>query len=86
MMPRPLALSLFFATLAACAGGPTEPQPIQLWNGSDLTGWHVDVPAADGGDLIRPAVLSQLATAAVLMVDVRAGEQSIIAARRDRKI
>lgn len=59
MMPRPLALSLFFATLAACAGGPTEPQPIQLWNGSDLTGWHVDVPAADGGKAVEPSFFGQ---------------------------
>jgi len=44
------------------------------------------VPAAIAGDAMRPAVLSQLATAAVLLFYVRAGVQSFIAARRDRKI
>ena len=43
------------------------------------------VPAAVGGDLMRPAVLSQLATAAVLLFYVRAGVQSFIAARRARQ-
>jgi hypothetical protein len=44
------------------------------------------VPAVIAGDAMRPAVLSQLATAAVLLFYVRAGVQSFIAARRDRKI
>jgi hypothetical protein len=40
MQLRPLAL-LF---LGGCAAAPT---PIALCNGTDLGGWHVDVPAAD---------------------------------------
>lgn len=40
-----------FAWLAACASSPQSPAPqsIALCNGIDLTGWHVDVPAADNG-------------------------------------
>lgn len=34
------------ALLAACASAPRS---IALCNGTDLTGWHVDVPAADQG-------------------------------------
>lgn len=34
--------------LAACAGTGL-PDPIPLFNGTDLAGWHTDVPEADGG-------------------------------------
>ena len=40
-----LLASLF---AAACQSPP-------LWNGQDLTGWHVDVPAADGGASVEPS-------------------------------
>lgn len=30
-------------------------QPPKLWNGRDLTGWHVDVPAADNGAQVAPS-------------------------------
>jgi hypothetical protein len=47
--------ALILAALAAC-GPPSDPesdQPpiasIALFNGTDLAGWHADVPAADGG-------------------------------------
>jgi hypothetical protein len=43
------------------------------------------VPAAAGGDLARPAVLAQLATAVVLGIYVWMGVQSFIAARKARK-
>ncbi len=50
-----------FLILAACAGtalGSTSrcaspPQPQRLFNGRDLTGWHVDVPAADSSVTVR---------------------------------
>ena len=44
------------------------------------------VPAVAGGDLARPAVLAQLATAAVLGTYVWLGVQSFIAARKARKV
>jgi hypothetical protein len=39
-------VSLLPACACFCGG---EPQPVSLFNGSDLSGWHADVPAADGG-------------------------------------
>ncbi len=44
--------------LAACAGAPSAPSTpaaIPLWNGRDLSGWHTDVPAADGGATVEPS-------------------------------
>lgn len=42
------------STLAICAailvGCSSEPTSISLFNGTDLTGWHVDVPALDSVD------------------------------------
>jgi 3-keto-disaccharide hydrolase len=38
-------LSLIFCFLAACS--PAEPQSLSLFNGTDLAGWHADVPDAD---------------------------------------
>ncbi|MCR9243595.1 MAG: DUF1080 domain-containing protein [bacterium] len=35
---------------AGCASAP-----VALWNGTDLSNWHVDVPAADGGAEVAPA-------------------------------
>lgn len=47
----PLALALL-ALAPACSSGPEEapppPEPVALFNGTDLDGWHADVPAADG--------------------------------------
>jgi hypothetical protein len=40
--------------LAACAA-PPSPGPVALWNGRDLTGWHADVPGADGGAAVAPS-------------------------------
>mgnify|MGYP002639675278 CR=1 FL=1 len=36
--------------LAACSGSaePQAPETVHLFNGSDLEGWHADVPEADG--------------------------------------
>lgn len=44
------------------------------------------VPAAMDGQLMRPAVLAQIATAVVLGFYVYMGVQSFIAARRARKV
>lgn len=43
------ALLVVVLAFAACA---TSPVP---WNGRDLTGWHADVPAADGGVAVSPS-------------------------------
>lgn len=39
------------------AAGCSEPTPtaIALCNGKDLSGWHADVPAADGGAAVEPS-------------------------------
>ncbi|MBM4062457.1 MAG: DUF1080 domain-containing protein [Planctomycetes bacterium] len=60
-------LSLLAVAAAGCcaaggsAGGEQDaaggPRPIALWNGGDLTGWHADVPAADGGKQVEPSFL-----------------------------
>jgi hypothetical protein len=55
MVHRVLGSSLLCGFVAACAGAPRVPQPIPLWNGKDLAGWHVDVPAADGGQAVEPS-------------------------------
>jgi len=33
----------------------TAPQPVSLFSGTDLTGWHADIPAADGGQEVAPS-------------------------------
>ena len=48
-------LVLAIGVAAACASTPREPprQQQSLFNGKDLTGWHVDVPAADSNVRLR---------------------------------
>lgn len=43
------------ALLPACDILPTSPQPVSLFNGTDLSGWHADVPKADGNPDIKPS-------------------------------
>ena len=48
---------LMMATLMACTT-PKKPKTISLFNGVDLTGWHVDVPAMDQHpDTINPFIV-----------------------------
>lgn len=54
MKARLLLLSLIASTLAGCASGPRS-----LFNGEDLTGWHADVPAADGGAELAPSFVAR---------------------------
>lgn len=44
---------------SACARGGTEPVPItmQLFDGASLSGWHVDIPAADNDPTQGPAFI-----------------------------
>jgi hypothetical protein len=46
---------LVIYVVAACAslGGAPQQQPRPLFNGKDLTGWQVDVPAADSNVRVR---------------------------------
>ncbi|MBL8738792.1 MAG: DUF1080 domain-containing protein, partial [Planctomycetes bacterium] len=43
--------------VSVCAGcvGTTSREPLRLWNGVDLAGWHADVPAADNGKAVPPS-------------------------------
>jgi hypothetical protein len=48
---------LIAATMFACTT-PEKPKTISLFNGVDLTGWHVDVPAMDDNpDTINPFIV-----------------------------
>ena len=53
-------LIFYFAiliTVFSCTNSP-EPKPVSLFNGVDLTGWHVDVPAMDQNpDTINPFIV-----------------------------
>jgi hypothetical protein len=44
--------------LVACSATPGIAEPVQLWNGRDLAGWHVDVPEADGGKQVEPSFVA----------------------------
>jgi len=48
------ALLLLLLPLAACQGGSIG-ERTKLFNGRDLSGWHVDVPDADGGRQLAPS-------------------------------
>ncbi len=41
------------ATAFCSPNTPAPRQPVMLFNGSDLTGWHIDVPAADSNVRLR---------------------------------
>lgn len=48
---------LLMATMFACTT-PEPPKPVSLFNGIDLTGWHVDVPAMDQNpDTVNPFIV-----------------------------
>jgi Domain of Unknown Function (DUF1080) len=42
-----LIIALFLTTLLSCNSNVKAPQAQSLFNGKDLTGWHIDVPAMD---------------------------------------
>jgi hypothetical protein len=53
---RIVVISLMMLTLLSC--GPKEPETRSLFNGVDLTGWHVDVPAMDTNpDTVNPFIV-----------------------------
>ncbi len=48
-------LPLFALLVCACATPePEQPQAQQLFNGTDLSGWHADIPAMDTTDVASP--------------------------------
>ncbi len=47
-------LPVLLLVIASC-GAPAEPTSISLFNGSDLSGWHSDVPAADKNADVKPS-------------------------------
>ncbi|MCU0863615.1 MAG: DUF1080 domain-containing protein [Planctomycetes bacterium] len=50
---------VLFSLLVACSTGSSAPAKVALWNGRDLSGWHVDVPAADGGKTVEPSFVAK---------------------------
>jgi Domain of Unknown Function (DUF1080) len=42
-----LIIALFLTTLLSCNANVKTPQSQSLFNGKDLTGWHIDVPTMD---------------------------------------
>jgi hypothetical protein len=49
-------LFILLITVSSCK--ENEPQPRSLFNGTDLSGWHVDVPALDNNpDTINPFIV-----------------------------
>lgn len=68
-MKYPILLSSLALGLLATLGADEKPvataeaeasaeaKPIALFNGSDLTGWHSDVPAADNNPEIKPSFI-----------------------------
>ena len=43
------------ALLSSCGTAPVAPIAPVLFNGHDLSGWHADVPDADGNPDIAPS-------------------------------
>jgi hypothetical protein len=57
-MKNLLLLASLFFMVYSCAVAPSAPKTVSLFNGVDLTGWHVDVPAMDQNpDTINPFIV-----------------------------
>ncbi len=46
-MKQLLLLYILASAMASCSSSASEPEVTQLFNGKDLSGWHVDVPELD---------------------------------------
>ncbi len=55
MSPSSVAALSSLLLLVACGTAPAGPTPIALFNGHGLSGWHLDIPAADGGKQVEPS-------------------------------
>lgn len=51
-----VCVAMTFGSASPCA---SQREPQSLFNGRDLTGWHVDVPAADSNVHLRPPFVVQ---------------------------
>jgi len=51
---KKLIIYLVTLIILSCS---SEPQPIDLFNGKDLTGWHIDIPAMDGDPNLKSAFI-----------------------------
>jgi hypothetical protein len=59
-MKRLLILAAFIASACTSRCASPQRQPLSLFNGKDLTGWHVDVPAPDSNVRVRnPFIVRQ---------------------------
>lgn len=56
MMIKTTSRSIAFAGLF-CSSVAFAGEPVSLFNGKDLTGWHTDVPAADKDPDIKPSFI-----------------------------
>ena len=54
---RAACLTAVALTLAACETVPEQPASRPLFNGTDLAGWHLDVPDADTDEVPAPFVV-----------------------------
>lgn len=57
MSRYPIQLVLLLLVLTACKTKREELKPIALFNGKDLTGWHVDVPEMDTSRVRNPFII-----------------------------
>ncbi len=50
---------LFIVSLMVLGCSPKHRDSVQLFNGTDLYGWHVDVPAMDTSDVLSPFIVRE---------------------------
>jgi len=51
---KKLIIYLFALIILSCS---SDPKPIDLFNGKDLTGWHIDIPAMDENPDLKSAFI-----------------------------
>lgn len=56
-MNRPLVPILLIATIIYSCQSINEHEPVSLFNGKDLSGWHIDVPALDNDSTVQSPFL-----------------------------
>lgn len=56
-MNRPLVQILLIGTIIYSCQSINEHEPVSLFNGKDLSGWHIDVPALDNDSTVQSPFL-----------------------------
>jgi hypothetical protein len=56
-MNRPLVQILLIGTIIYSCHSINEHEPVSLFNGKDLSGWHIDVPALDNDSTVQSPFL-----------------------------